>query len=103
MLTSYRFKIRKFHCACARARTSNELKISVKAAWLACPERKDETHLLSLFITLAEFDPADQHVRSGMSVRTEVLCGGVHQIVLSEYAQSRQCKWQGSDGMRCSK
>ena len=35
-------------------------------------------HLLSLplFITLAEFDPADQRVRSGMSVRTKVLCDG---------------------------
>ena len=45
---------------------------------MACPETKDETHLLSLplFITLAEFDPADQRVRSGMSVRTKVLCDG---------------------------
>ena len=35
-------------------------------------------HLLSLplFITLAEFDPADQRVRSGMSVRTKMLCDG---------------------------
>ena len=57
-------------------RTSNELKISIEAAWLACPKRKDERHLLSLpvFITLAEFDPTDQRVRSGMSVRTKMLC-----------------------------
>ena len=63
---------------CTRARTSNELKISIKAARLACPETKDETHLLPLplFVTLAEFDPADQRVRSGMSVRTEMLCDG---------------------------
>ena len=29
---------------------------------LACPETKDETHLLPLplFVTIAEFDPADQ-------------------------------------------
>ena len=61
-----------------RARTSNELKISIEAAQLACPETKVETHLLSLplFITLAEFDPADQRVRSSMSVRTKVLCDG---------------------------
>ena len=31
-----------------RARTSNELKISIEAARLASPETKDETHLLSL-------------------------------------------------------
>ena len=29
-----------------------------------------------MFVTLAEFDPADQRVRSGMSVRTEMLCDG---------------------------
>ena len=64
--------------ACVRARTSNELKISIEAARLACPETKDETHHLSLplFITLAEFDLADQHVHSGMSLRTKVLCDG---------------------------
>ena len=35
---------------------------------MACPETKDETHLLSLplFVTLAEFYPADQRVRSSM-------------------------------------
>ena len=63
---------------CTRARTSNELKISIEAARLACPETRDETHLLSLplSITLAEFDPADQRVRSGMSARTKMLCDG---------------------------
>ena len=63
---------------CTRTRTSNELKISIEVAQLACPETKDETHLLSLplSITLAEFDPADQRVRSGMSVRTKMLCDG---------------------------
>ena len=61
-----------------RVRTSNELKISIEAARLASPETKDETHLLSLplFITLAEFDPVDQRVRSGMSGRTKMLCDG---------------------------
>ena len=61
-----------------RARTLNELKVSIEAAQLACPETKDETHLLSLplFNTLAKFDPADQRVRSGMSVRTKMLCDG---------------------------
>ena len=51
----------------ARARTSNELKISIEAARLACPETKDETHFLPLplFVPIAEFDPADQRVRSG--------------------------------------
>ena len=63
---------------CTRARTSNELKISIEAARLACPETKDDTYLLSLLlsITVAEFDPADQRVRSGMSVRTKMLCDG---------------------------
>ena len=58
------------------APTSNEVKISVQAARLACPESKDETHFLSLtlFVPIAEFDPADQSVGYGMSVRTEKLC-----------------------------
>ena len=45
-----------WNLCCARARTSNELKISIEAVWLACPETKGETHLLSppLFITLAQ-------------------------------------------------
>ena len=36
------------------------------------------THLLPLplFIPIAEFDPAEQRVRSGMPVRTEMLCDG---------------------------
>ena len=64
-------------CTCV-LRTSDELKISIEAARLACPETKDETHLLPLplFVTIAEFDPADQRVRSGMSVRTEMLYDG---------------------------
>ena len=39
--------------------TSNEVKISVEAARLACPESKDKTHflLLPLFVPIAEFDP----------------------------------------------
>ena len=63
---------------CTRARTSNELKVSIEAARLACPETKDETHLLPLplFVTIAEFDPAGQRVRSGMSVRTKMLFDG---------------------------
>ena len=64
---------------CTRVlRTSDELKISIEAARLSCPETKDETHLLPLplFVTIAEFDPADQRVRSGMSVRTKMLCDG---------------------------
>ena len=64
---------------CTRVlRTSDELKISIEAARLSCPETKDETHLLPLplFVTIAEFDPANQRVRSGMSVRTEILCDG---------------------------
>ena len=32
--------------------------------------------LLPLLITLAEFDPVDQRVRSGMSGRTKMLCDG---------------------------
>ena len=33
---------------CTRARTSSEVKISIEAARLACPESKDETHFLPL-------------------------------------------------------
>ena len=67
-----------------RARTSNELKISIQAVRLACPETKDETHLLllPLFVPFAEFDPADQCVHSGMSVRTEMLCDGKTRRIL---------------------
>ena len=38
-----------------------EVKISVEAARLACPESKDKTHflLLPLFVPIAEFAPAD--------------------------------------------
>ena len=63
---------------CTRVRTSNELKISIEAARLACPETKDEMHLMSLplFVPIADFDPADQRVRGSMSVRIEMLCDG---------------------------
>ena len=62
---------------CTRARTSNEVKISIEAARLACPESKDETHFLPLpvLVPIAEFDPANpQCVSCGMPVRTEMLC-----------------------------
>ena len=74
---------------CTRARTSNELKISIKAARLACPETKDETHFLPLplFVPIAEFDPADQRVRSGMSVRTEMLCDGKTRRILVDASE----------------
>ena len=54
------------------------MKISVEAAQLACPESKDEAHflLLPLFVPTAEFDPADQSIGYGMSIRTEMLCDG---------------------------
>ena len=57
------------------------MKISVEAARLACPESKDEAHflLLPLFVPFAEFDPADQSVSYGMSVRTEMLRDGTCQ------------------------
>jgi len=64
-------------------------------------ETKDETHLLSLslFNTLAEFDPADQRVRSGMSVRTEMLCNGktrrnlidAAEVFAKSFPQSAPC------------
>ena len=52
------------------------MKISIETAQLACPESKDETHLLPfpLFVPFAEFNPMDQCVVCGMSVRTEMLC-----------------------------
>ena len=72
-----------------RARTSNELKISIESAPLACPETKDETHFLPLplFVPIAEFDPADQRVRSGMSVRTEMLCDGKTRRILVDASE----------------
>ena len=59
-------------------RTSNKVKISIEAERLTCPKSKDETHFLplTLFVPIAEFDPADQCVGSGMSVRTEMLRDG---------------------------
>lgn len=74
---------------CTRVQTSNKLKISIEAARLACPEMKDETHLLTLplFVTIAEFDPADHRVRSGMSVRIEMLCDGKNQFILVDASE----------------
>ena len=68
---------------CTRARTSNEVKISIEAARLAYPESKDETHFLPLplFIPITEFDPTDQCV-DYMSVRTEMLCDGKTRRIL---------------------
>ena len=65
-------------------RTSNEVKISIEPARLACHESKDETHFLPfpLFVPIAEFDPADQCVGCGMSVRTEMLCDGKTRRIL---------------------
>ena len=69
-------------CTCAR--TANEVKISILAARLACPESKDETHFLPLplFVPITEFDPAYQCVGCGMSVRTEMLCEGETRCIL---------------------
>ena len=74
---------------CTRERTSNKLKISIEAARLAFPETKDETHLLPLplFVPIAEFDLADQRVRSGMSVRTEMLCDGKTRRILVDASE----------------
>ena len=60
------------------------MKISIEAARLACPKSKDETHFLPLplFVPIAEFDPADQSVGCGMSVRTEMLCDGETRRIL---------------------
>ena len=76
---------------CTRARTSNELKISIEAARVACPETKDETHLLSLPLssTLAEFDPADQRVRSGIcSLELKCSATGKPGAILLMFPQS---------------
>ena len=69
---------------CTRARTSNEVKISIEAARLACPESKDETHFLPLplLVPIAEFDPPNQCVSCGMPVRTEMLCDGKTRGIL---------------------
>ena len=71
-------------CVLHRARTSNEVKISIEAARLAGPESKDETLFLplSLFVPIAEFDSADQCVGCGMSVRSEMLCDGKTRCIL---------------------
>ena len=65
------------------------MKISVEAARLACPESKDETHflLLPLFVPIAEFDPADQSVGYGMSVRTEMLRDGKTRRTLANASE----------------
>ena len=65
------------------------MKISIEAARLACPESKDETHFLPLplFIHIAEFDPADQSVGYGMSVRTEMLCDGKTRRTLANASE----------------
>ena len=60
------------------------MKISIEAARLACPESKDEMHFLPLpmFVPIAEFNPANQCVGCGMSVRTEMLCDGKTNRIL---------------------
>ena len=65
------------------------MKISVEAARLACPESKDKTHflLLPLFVPIAEFDPADQSVDYGMSVRTEMLRDGKTRRTLANASE----------------
>ena len=52
---------------------------------MACPETKDETHLLPLpqFVPITEFDPMDQCICSGMSIRTEMLCDGKTRRILA--------------------
>ena len=69
--------------------TSNKLKISIEAVRLACPETKDEMHLLPLplFVPIAEFDPRDEHVCSSMSVRTEMLCDGKTMRILVDASE----------------
>ena len=69
---------------CTRVRTSNEVKISIEAAWLACPEWKDETHFLPLplFVPIEEFVLAYQCVVCGMSGRPEMLCDGKTRRIL---------------------
>ena len=64
--------------------TLNEVKIIIETARQACPESKDESHfqLLPLFVPIAEFDPADQCFRCGMSVGTEMLCDGKTRWIL---------------------
>ena len=42
---------------------------------------------LPLFVPIAEFDPADQRVRSGMSVRTEMLCDGETSRILVDASE----------------
>ena len=76
-------------CVLHRARTSNEVKISIDAVQLACPEQKDETHFLPLplFVLIAEFDPTDQNVGYGMSVRTELLCDGKTRRTLANASE----------------
>ena len=65
------------------------MKISIKAARLACPESKDETHFLPLplLVPIAEFDPADQFVGRGMSVRTEMFCDGETKRILVDSSE----------------
>ena len=65
------------------------MKISVEAARLACPESKDEKHflLLPLFVPFEEFDPADQSVGYGVSVRTEMLCDGKTRRTLANASE----------------
>ena len=73
----------KFESCVLHAR---ELQIKWKSALRprACLESKDETHLLPfpLFVPFAEFNPTDQCVVCGMSVRTEMLCDGKTMRIL---------------------
>jgi len=66
------------------------MKINIKAAWLVCPESRDETHFLPLplVVPIAEFDPADQCVGSSMSVGTEMLCDWKNRRILVDASKT---------------
>ena len=62
----------------SRARTSTEVKVGIEAAWLACPNFENETHLIPfpLLVIAARLDAANLCVICRVPIRAEVLCDG---------------------------
>ena len=107
------------NCILRVRRTSNEVKISIEDARLACPETKDEPHLLPLNSSVCSHRRVWSRVpvlrlqyvrlnknalrRENQAYSWWCFAYAWWCYVPLECAQSRRCRKQGSDGRRCNK
>ena len=104
----------RYQVLSARTGASNDMKISIEATWPACPKMR---RISCLFLCLSPSQSLIPRTSASAAVCPFVLkCSATgkpgallvmlrrfHQNVPSECAQSRRCKWTGSDGRRCCK